>query len=398
MRPSPLPPDVVRLIEALDGGLVVVTAYAQQQLSGDMAAPFVQEASFWWLSRIEQPGWKLVIDGSRRKTTLIRPRLTKSQIVFDGGLDDSRALELSGAHDVIGADEFEAFLRQARRAHSMVYTIKPNIEEYDFETNPAQHELCVVLERIFTTVQDCTPTLAQLRAIKTPFEIMSMKKAIKLTTTAFAEVRARLGDYSYEYEIEADITRCFRRHNAKHAYEPIVASGKNALTLHYTANRHKLAKNQFVLIDVGARADGYCADITRTYCINPTKRQRQVHEAVEHAHHAIISLIKPGLPVAEYLSQVDEIMKDAMIRLGLLKDRSDEVLYHTYFPHAVSHGLGVDVHDSLGAPRYLAEGMVLTVEPGIYIPEEGIGVRIEDDVLVTKTGYKNLSGSLSTNL
>jgi Xaa-Pro aminopeptidase len=397
MHSESLPPNVTRLIEALDGGLVVLTAYAQLQLSGDMAVPFAQEANFWWLSRIEHPGWKLVIDGSRRKMTLVRPRLTDSQMVFEGGLSDTDARELAGAHEVICLDELETFLRQARRAHSMVYTIKSKTD-YEFETNPAQHELCVVLERVFTTVQDCTLTLAQLRAIKTSSEIMAIKRAIKLTTTAFAEVRAELDNYSYEYEVEADITRCFRRRNAKHAYEPIVAGGKNALTLHYTANRHKLAKNRLLLIDAGARVDGYCADITRTYAVHPTKRQIEIHSAVERAHARIIALIRPGLHVVAYRDAVDDIMKDALVEVGLLADRADDTTYRRYFPHAVSHGLGVDVHDGLGSPRELCAGMVLTVEPGIYIAEESIGVRIEDDILVTETGHTNLSGSLSTKL
>ncbi|HRC28097.1 MAG TPA: aminopeptidase P N-terminal domain-containing protein [Candidatus Saccharimonas sp.] len=397
MRSNPLPPNVTRLIEALDGGLVVLTAYSQLQLSADMPAPFVQEANFWWLSCIEQPGWKLAIDGARGKITLVRPKLTQAQVVFEGGLSDDRALKLSGAHEVIAAEEFEAFLRQAHRSHSMVHTLKLH-NEYDFVVNPAQHELCAVLERIFDAVQDCARPLAQLRAMKTPSEIAAIKKAIKLTTTTFAQVREGFDSYSHECEIEADFTRSFRRHNAHHAYEPIVASGKNALTLHYTANSHKLAKSQLVLIDVGARVDGYCADITRTYCARPTKRQLQVHGAVERAHARIIALIRPGLAVGAYAAAVDEIMKDALMEVGLLEDRSDDTTYRNYFPHAVSHGLGVDVHDGLGSPHELRAGMVITVEPGIYIAEEGIGIRIEDDILVTETGHRNLSGSLSTKL
>ena len=153
-----------------------------------------------------------------------------------------------------------------------------------------------------------------------------------------------------------------------------------------------------VLIDIGARVGGYSADVTRTYCLNPTKRQKAVHAALEKAHQAIITLIAPGLPIAEYIDSVDEIMKQALYELGLLDDMSDQEAYRKYFPHAISHGLGIDTHDSLGRPRYLETGMVLTVEPGIYIPEEGIGVRIEDDILVTATGYENLTAALPTSL
>jgi Xaa-Pro aminopeptidase len=153
-----------------------------------------------------------------------------------------------------------------------------------------------------------------------------------------------------------------------------------------------------VLIDIGARVNGYAADITRTFAVKPTKRQTQVHAAVERAHKKIISLLKPGLMLQDYIKAVDDIMKTEMIGLGLIENMNDNETYRRYFPHAIGHGLGVDVHDSLGSSRKLQEGMVLTVEPGIYIPAEGIGVRIEDDILITSTGHKNLSGSLSTDL
>jgi Xaa-Pro aminopeptidase len=154
-----------------------------------------------------------------------------------------------------------------------------------------------------------------------------------------------------------------------------------------------------VLLDIGARSGGYAADITRTYAYgDPTKRQIEIHAAVQAAHHAIIKLITPNLAVEEYQREVDCIMIDALLSVGLMADRDDTDNYHKYFPHAISHGLGVDVHDSLGGPQFLQLGMVLTVEPGIYIPEEGIGVRIEDDILVTDSGNVNLSARLSTDL
>ena len=152
-------------------------------------------------------------------------------------------------------------------------------------------------------------------------------------------------------------------------------------------------------MDIGARLDGYAADISRTYGLGePTQRQRQVHAAVQVAQQEIIKLIKPGLLVADYYTSVDVIMKQALVGLGLLRSTDDDATYRRYFPHAIGHGLGVDVHDSLGQPVEFLSGMVLTVEPGIYIPEEGIGVRIEDNILVTDKGHTNLSKALSTSL
>lgn len=386
-----------RFADALQGGLVVLSGYKQMQLAGDMAASFLQEGNMWWLTGIEEPGWKVIIDGTRKKMTLVQPHRTTAQKLFEGGMsvDDARAI--SGADDVIDENDFEQTLRQLRRSHPLVYTVVDG-REYGFVVNPAQQETKAVLDRMFETVTDCGDTLAALRAIKTDDEIACMKKAAKLTCTAFADVRAKFEAYRYEYEIEADFSAGFRRHNARHAYDPIVASSSNAVTLHYGANNCRLPKRGLVLIDIGARVGGYAADVTRTYGINPTNRQRQIHSLVESAQKKIIQLIKPGVEVRDYLLQVDEIMKDTLESAGLLSDRSDEKAYRRYFPHAISHGLGVDVHDSLGKPKTLQPGMVITVEPGIYIEEEGIGVRIEDDILVTAKSHINLTGSLSTSL
>jgi Xaa-Pro aminopeptidase len=169
--------------------------------------------------------------------------------------------------------------------------------------------------------------------------------------------------------------------------------------LHYVQNDAKLKKRELLLLDIGARARGYAADITRTYAFSePTKRQQMVHEAVRRAQKQIIELLQPNLLLEQYHRDVRRIMSDVLMELGLMKDGRDEDNLRKYFPHAASHGLGVDVHDSLGAPRMLEPGMVLTVEPGIYIPEEEIGVRIEDDILITPKGRENLSGRLSTEL
>lgn len=386
-----------KLIEKLGGGLIVVSGYDAMQLSGDMEAPFVQEANFWWLTGINKAGWKVIIDSSRNRATLVRPHIDAIHAVFNGEMSDDDARDVSGADEIITADEFESRLRQLRRSHTVVYSVQDK-NSYGFVANPAPRELGMLLARVFVTVDDCGKQLAELRAIKQPEEIVAMKKAIALTIKTFKTVRAELSKYKHEYEIEADFTRAFRRANATHAYEPIIARGENACTLHYIDNTAKLLPNKGVLIDIGAKVDGYCADITRTYVVKPTKRQQEVHGAVEYAHKRIIALIAPNLPVLEYHQQVDEIMKDALQEVGLLAQRDDNETYRKYFPHAISHGLGIDPHDPLGRPQFLRAGMVLTVEPGIYIPEEQIGVRIEDDILVTEDGHVNLSAGLPTSL
>jgi Xaa-Pro aminopeptidase len=385
------------LIASLKGGLVVATAYDAVQLSGDMAAPFLQESGFYWLTSLDKPGWKVIIDGSRHHTTLVRPHRTDVEKVFDGDISDDVVKKLAQADEIISAQDFEARLRQLARKHTVVSTLSPK-HDYHFVSNPASSSLEALLRRIFAHVDDCSAKVAELKAIKSDEELAVMRKSVALTRHAFEEIRHNLATYHHEYEIEADMTKMFRFKNAHHAYDPIVASGENAVTLHYIENNSRLHKTKPILIDVGARVGGYAADITRTYCVAPSRRVREIHGAVEKAHHDIIALLGPNLVVSDYMQQVDAIMKRALTELGLLVDKSDHETYRKYFPHAISHGLGIDVHDSLGSPRYFRPGMVLTVEPGIYIPEEGIGVRIEDDILITETGYENLSRGLSTAL
>lgn len=388
-----------RLSKLLGGGLIVTTAYTALQRGNDAAFGFEQEANFWYLTGIEHPDWWAIIDGTTGKTTLVQPEVSDVHELFDGSLNREDALEISGAHDVIDHDTAMNQLRTHARTRGLVYTpsnIQGSRETLGFYANPAQRELKATLRRIFTTVQDCRKELATLRAIKLPEEIELIRDAINLTTTAFGKVRSNISAYKHEYEIEADFTRAFRFAGASgHAYDPIVASGANACTLHYHANSDAIHAHNGVLIDIGARVHGYAADITRTYDEDPSKRLIEVHAAVKSAHEQIIDMLEPGLNIREYLSNVEGVMSDALDSLDLLTTSED---YSRYFPHSISHGLGIDVHDSLGAPETLLPGMVLTVEPGVYIPEESIGVRIEDDILITETGHENLSRALSNDL
>lgn len=391
-----------RLMAELPGSLFALSAYTMMQRGNDAAATFEQEANFWWLTGIEAADWWVIIDGTRDKSWLVAPRLSESHQIFDGSLSPEAAIATSGVDEVISEDEALSMVRDLAKKHSIIHTLgeQPYAEYLDFHLNPAPKKMHESLKRTFNSVQDCRKELATLRAIKQPEEITAIKKAIRLTTDAFEEVRKKLPILSHEYEVEAEFTYHFRKNGAKgHAYDPIVAVGGNACTLHYVDNADKLKKRQLLLMDIGARADGYAADITRTYALGePTRRQAAVHTAVQFAQEEIIALISPNLSVEQYQKEVDAIMTTALLKLNLMKDANDKENYRKYFPHAISHGLGVDVHDSLGAPKFLQPGMVLTVEPGIYIPEEGIGVRIEDDILVTDKGFTNLSARLSTDL
>lgn len=380
------------------GALVVVTGYGEIQRGNDAAHAFEQEANFWYLTGIEAPDWWLIMDGNSGVSWLVRPDVEEMQQIFDGSLDSEAASIASGVKHTITRDEALIKLRALTKTHSVVYSVNQSklVREHTrFQLNAAQSELYKLLERTFQKVQDCYRELAILRTIKQPEEIAAIEKAIKITNAALKGVKDNLGTYKAEYEIEAGLTHHIRRAGAfGHAYSPIIAAGKNACTLHYHANNDKLTKKQLVLIDVGARVDGFAADISRTYALGqPTKRQKEVHQIVQEAQTACIKLLKPGLRFDEYQTSVDVIMTQAVVKAGF--SASD---LHTYFPHAIGHGLGVDVHDTLAGYETLEPGMVLTVEPGLYILEEGIGVRIEDDILITDDGHRNLSKQLSTDL
>ncbi len=389
-----------RFIESINGGVAVITAYTALQRSNDIAFRFEQEANFWYLTGVDEADWWVIIDGVRGKSWLVAPEIDEVHRIFDGEAAHDEMQKQSAVDGVLTRDDGEKMLLDLAKRHSMVYTLAPHphSDRFDFVENSAGKWLQANLERQFNSVQDCRRELAALRAIKQPEEIAAIKKAIRLTADVFDRLPSKLAGLNYEYEVQAEFDYHFTRHGASHAYDPIVASGKNACTLHYVSNSTRLKRPGMLLIDIGARVDGYAADITRTFALGqPSARQRQVHAAVQNAHQAIISLLKPDLIVKEYVEAVDEIMRETVGQLGLIKNDSDED-FRTYFPHAVSHGLGIDVHDSLGSPVHFKPGMVLTVEPGIYIPSEGIGVRIEDDILITPKGHTNLSGMLSTDL
>lgn len=389
------------IMQKLEGGVLVMSAYSEVQRNYDAAFRFEQESNFWYATGIDRAGWWVIIDGSRGKSWLVAPDVDATHELFDGSLSPESAAQRSGITMVVTRTAAADILKQIARQHRLVYTVDQpeRAESFGFVLNPALREMRDLLARQFSDVRDFRPKLARLRAIKQPAEIAAIEAAIDITARTLDKVKERFSSYRHEYEIEADITHGFRFSGADgHAYDPIIASAGNACTLHYGENNAKLAKRSLVLIDVGAQFQRYAADITRTYAYGePTRRQRDVHAAVESAHQNIVALLRPGLGVDEYSEQVDLRMKRALVDVGLLSSVDDEKYRH-YFPHSISHGLGLDVHDSLGAPRVFEPGMVLTVEPGIYIPDEQVGVRIEDDVLITASGSRNLSAKLSTGL
>ncbi len=381
---------------------IVITANGLIQMGADSSYPFVQDANFWYLSGINDPDIILVMDGERE--FLIAPTREATRATFDGQIDQTSLTNLSGIGDVLnevsGWKRLDALAEKTKR----LATLAPApsfIEQYGMYANPARSRLIDRIRRHVEDIHlmDIRPEIARLRMIKQAPELAALKLAIDITTDTLKDVMAAASGYSYEYEIEADISRGFRYRGADgHAFDPIVAGGKRACTLHNTSNNAALDSSELVVMDVGAAALGYAADITRTMSVSkPSPRQQDVFRAVRAAQAYAMSLIKPGTKLKTYEDKVMRFIGSELKTLGLIKNLK-ETEVRRYFPHATSHFIGLNVHDVGDYQMPLKPGMVLTVEPGIYIPEEGIGVRIEDDVLVTPDGVKSLSAGLPVKL
>lgn len=389
-----------RLKEVFGGKApIVLTANGLLQRNADSTYQFRQDSSFWYLSGIDEPDVVMVLD--KEKEYLIVPGRDDVRTAFDGRLDILRLAERAGIDTIYEEAAGWKYLKRRLQRVKHVATLAaldPYEKRFGFYANPARARLIERVKACNPSVEllDIRPDMARLRSIKHPEELQAIRRAIQLTNRAFNRLSRRLGTLANEYEAEALLSQYVRKHGASLAYAPIVASDDNACILHYQANSAALGDR--LLIDFGAEVENYAADITRTYSVaKPSKRLQAVHEAVMTVHGFALELLKPGVMCKEYEKQVQNFMGEKLRELGLIKTiNSDSV--RKYYPHATSHFLGLDVHDAADYKAPLQAGMVLTVEPGIYIPEEGIGIRVEDDVLITHKGNRNLSASLPTSL
>lgn len=387
-----------RLLADTNAKLIAIAANGMLQRSADTTFPFRQDSNFWYLTGIQEPDFVLVM--TQDVVFLIAPKRDDHRDQWDGALDTGALSKTSGIDEIYeyhdGWTKFDKLLR----THKKVHTITPAdayLDHFGFYANPARGTLLRALTKHRKLeIVDVRKQIARLRQIKQQPELQALRKAIDITGKALERVGKTLASYKTEYEVAADITREFLWHGADgHAYQPIIASGRNAATIHYIKNNQPLGAGELLLLDVGAEVMNYSADITRTYAIGqPTKRQRDIAKAVQSVHQEALQLLKPGVDMKTYEQQVDAIMAKELKKLNLIDDVSDKRRLKKYYPHLTSHFLGLDTHDAADYTLPLEPGMVLTVEPGIYIPEESIGIRIEDDVLITKNGVEVLSAAL----
>lgn len=384
---------------------IAITAHGLVQRGAiDNSHAFSQDANFWYLTGIDEPDIILVMD--RDKEYLIVPARSASREAFDGAVAYEPLARRSGIQTVLddtaGWKQLGSRLKKVK--HIATMKVLPNyVEQYGIYANPARASLVGRLKSYNSQLEllDLNQHLTRMRMIKQPPELAAMQKAIDITISTIKETArpAKLRKYRHEYEVEAELTRGFRRRGADgHSFDPIVAGGKRACTLHNVANNSALSANELVIIDTGAEVEHYAADITRTVSLDtPSRRQQAVHAAVVDVQDFALSLLGPGTVLKEYEEQVQHYMGEKLRELGLIK-----TINHTsvrkFYPHGTSHFIGLNVHDAGDYERPLEPGSVVSCEPGIYIQKEGIGIRIEDDVLITRSGHKVLTGKLPRGL
>jgi Xaa-Pro aminopeptidase len=378
---------------------IVVTANGLLQRGADSTYEFAQDANFWYLTGIDEPDVILVMDGERE--FLIVPTREATREAFDGAVDLKVLAEQSGISDILdeinGWNRMDGLLTQQPAVATMA-NAPTYITELGMYANPARARLLKRLHKHVENLEviDIRPELARLRMIKQPEELLAIQAAIDTTSETLDNLLTaiKLKRYGYEYELEADITRGFRYGGASgHAFEPIVAGGKRACTLHNVANTAALKSGELIVCDVGAEVSHYAADITRTVVKGKaTQRQRDVYQAVLESQAYALELLRPGIHLRTYEKKVANFVGKQLKQLGLTKTLDHDSI-RKYFPHATSHFMGLNVHDVGDYEQPLKAGVVLTCEPGIYIPEEGIGVRLEDDILITADGHQILSAA-----
>jgi Xaa-Pro aminopeptidase len=392
------------LIHKTEAELIVLTAHGMMQRSGDTTYPFRQESNFWYLTGLDKPDFLLVIGDGGKTEFLIAPVRDVHHDSWDGILDYDVIRDRSGITTILENDQGWEKLRDLKRKSSKIHTIIQTdsyIDIYGFYTNPSRKRLTDALEGGSSTeLVDIRRDIAYLRQVKQPAEVAALESAVQITVESLDDVRRNMAGYHFEYEMAADITKGFIMRGAlSHAYQPIVASGVNAANIHYMDITAPMIRGDLLLADVGAEVENYSADITRMFCATrPSTRQKQLHKLIESVHGYARSLLKPGITLRSYELDVDRVMAEHLHQIGLLRKLKDRKHLKQLYPHLTSHFLGLDTHDAADYDRPLEPGMVVTVEPGIYIPSERIGIRLEDDVIITDRGSRVLSASLPLDI
>ncbi|MBN2484716.1 MAG: aminopeptidase P N-terminal domain-containing protein [Bacteroidales bacterium] len=386
--------------------LALIFSAHQMPRNGDQYYPYRQNSDFFYLSGIEQEKSVLLLCNDEKAKDfqqilfIIRP--DKSLETWEGKkLTPEAARDISGIKQIKYIDDFELLLHALMAQVKNIYFNLPELPKFKPDVLTRDYSSYVKIKEQYPLhkYERLAPLICEMRLIKSKEEIEIIRKACSITRDAFIKLLKELRPGMMEYEAEAIIGFEFTRKGAGgHAYQPIVASGRNANTLHYVVNNAECKSGDLLLLDFGAEYANYAADLSRTIPVNGqfTKRQKELYEATLRVFKFARSLMKPGTTIKNIHNDVCKMWEEEHIGLGLYSQKEAEShkgenpLWYNYFMHGTGHFLGLDVHDLGTRETMLAPGMVLTCEPGLYIAEEGVGIRIENNILVTETGNIDL--------
>lgn len=387
--------------------LAIFTSNDVYPTSADGHLPFKQHSDILYLSGADQEESILVVFPDAHKESLREVLFLKETnetiAVWEGAkYSKQEAFEISGIQTVFWLTDFERVFNEMAVNAERIYINGNEHLRAHVDTELRQDRMNKWIKEHYPAheFERSQPLLHRARGTKSELEIEVMRKAAEVTIKGYKRVLKFMKPGVWEYELEAEFMHEFLMNRSRgFAYTPIIAAGNNANVLHYIENNDQCKDGDLVLFDVGAEYGNYTCDVTRCFPVNGkfTARQAEIYNAVLRVHEGAIALLRPGITLDDYHKKVGDLMTTELLSLGLISqeevDNQDPnwPAYKKYFMHGTSHYIGLDVHDYGLWTVPVEEGMVFTVEPGIYIPEEGIGIRIEDDIVITKEGHENLT-------
>lgn len=388
-----------RLAEKLeDNSLVILFAGNAPKKTADEKYDFTPNRNFYYLTGIDEEDHIFVMEKSNGNITakmFIKEIDEEKEKWLGKTIRKEEVYEINKIEEISYLGEFKGYLNKILN-ESVEKTIYLDLERDGFDSFPSvSNTFCNELKNRYSqvTIKNIFPILAPLRLIKSPGEVVEMQKAIDITIKGVESIMKNIKPGMKEYELEAYFEfECKRRGVRDYAFKTIAAAGKNATILHYVDNDSEAKDGDLILFDLGAQVNYYNGDISRTFPVNGkfTARQKEVYEAVLRVNERVIDELKSGVNFLDINKKSRDWIAEECIKLGLIEDKKD---VSKYYWHSIGHSLGLDTHDveNPGRNTNLEAGMIYTVEPGIYIAEEGIGVRIEDDVLITDGGHEVLT-------
>ena len=374
--------------------------------NSDGTMPFIQNSDLFWLSGIDQEESILIIHYNKSKNLfeeLLFLKETNEHIAIWEGekLSKKNAYGVSGIKQVYWLSEFENIFEKLIKNSKNIYLNKNMHLRATTLVQSRDDRFRILIKNQFPNknILEVAPIMQRLRSIKSEIEVDLIKNACNITEKGFRRILPFIKPGIMEYEIEAELIHEFiSNRSSRFAYQPIIGSGRNSCVLHYIENNKKCKDGDVLLMDFGAEYANYASDLTRTVPVSGvfSKRQKEIYHSVLHVMKEATKMLRPGVLINDYHTEVGRIMESELIKLKLLdyndvkKQDPKKPLYKKYFMHGTSHFLGLDVHDVGDFKTPIKAGMVFTCEPGIYVLEEEIGIRLENDILITENEPEDL--------